>query len=214
MHIHCVRRSQLGITVVEILCASAILMIVMAVLVARLNIAAEVARVQCVTNLKETALAFRLFAANNDHQFPMQVPARLGGGREASARAELAGVLRALSQEGLSPQHLVCPADKRLAADTMVSLTRTNVSYFVGLDARHDRPSSVLLGDRDLGRMGSTRSNNECLTGLQFVESPDQAIQWTGQLHRDSGNLAYADGSVRRATPVELKASGRLLFPE
>ena len=65
----------------------------------------------------------------------------------------------------------------------------TNLSYFINVDAVEGNGSSLLCGDRNL--------RNKAPTGRRFVcLSSTSVIGWTREIHREKGNLCFADGSV------------------
>jgi len=121
---------------------------------------------------------------------------------------------------------LVCPEDSdtnRHVANAFGSAafpssftSNQGLSYFVGLDAIHSRTNLLLTGDSHLEVGGKALAE-----GLQALSS-QQAIGWTTARHpKRSGNLCFADGSVRPFASKELpgvfRATGlvtnRLVLP-
>jgi prepilin-type processing-associated H-X9-DG protein len=69
-------------------------------------------------------------------------------------------------------------------------LADTNLSYFINVDAVQGNDSVVLCGDRNL--------KNKPPAGSRFVSlSSSSVIGWNSEMHREKGNLCFADGSVR-----------------
>jgi len=67
-----------------------------------------------------------------------------------------------------------------------------NVSYFVGVDANETNAHMVLSGDRNLAVAGKPVRH-----GLLNV-TPKSVVTWTKNMHKNAGNIAWADGSVQR----------------
>ncbi len=222
MHTNCAPDRPLGISLVELLTAIAVLTIVTTVTVARLNVRAELHQARCAHGLKETGLAFRQFANDNADRLPAQVSRTFGGAREAADKGEIAPVFQILDDYQAKPGHVICPGDARTAASAMPALTAENLSYFVNLRAEPSRPASVLLGDRDLKPVGSTRAEASWVTGTHTFDPGEPALEWSGVLHRRAGNLALTDGSVKPVNSLAARelmrsavsGSAQLLFPQ
>ncbi|MEY2410200.1 MAG: hypothetical protein QOF48_2870 [Verrucomicrobiota bacterium] len=155
-------------------------------------------RIGCVSNLKQIGLAFRMWSNDHDDKFPMQFGANKEGSQEAIAQEEPWRHYVALSNELTSPKVLACPADTRVRATNFLSLSLSNVSYFVGLDADETLPQSLLSGDRNV--------TNGVAPKKTVLDLPDQpAAGWTEQIHRERGNLGLADGSAQQTTTPALR---------
>lgn len=158
---------------------------------------ARALRVQCVSQLHQTGLAFQEFAHDHGGLFPMQVPVAAGGSLEYvqgafKARGELSLsylCFQPLAGDLYTPKVLVCPADTRLPAPGFAALRNDNLSYFVGVNALNARPSSLLAGDRNV--------TNDW-TGPAALQRFDSYhyLRWTEELHRFKGNVLLADGHV------------------
>lgn len=120
-----------------------------------------------------------------------------------------------MSNELATPRILVCPADGREPAADFVSLRNANVSYFISVDADNDTPEAWQAGDRHLEVGGKP-----LVTALQTLTT-NLALNWGPRAHARAGNLAFADGSIRRTTNAMLSellrkqglASNRVLLP-
>ena len=119
-----------------------------------------------------------------------------------------------MSNELATPKILVCPADAaRSAAKDFATLNNTNISYFVGLDAKDSTPDMLLAGDRNL-------TNGLPVTNHVLFLATNIAAGWTHGLHSPSGNIGLADGSVMQVSTPYLRkvmtnagAQNRLLMP-
>jgi len=155
-------------------------------------------RIQCVSNLKQVGLGFRMWSNDHGDRFPMEMRARQDGSFEAIARGETFRHFAALSNELTRTRILVCPSDDRERAPSFADLSNTNLSYFVGLDADETRPQTILSGDRNLTN-GLPRPNG--VLGLE----PDRPAGWTAELHGEQGNLGLADGSAQQVNTAGLR---------
>jgi prepilin-type N-terminal cleavage/methylation domain-containing protein/prepilin-type processing-associated H-X9-DG protein len=195
-------------TLLELLCVMAIIGILAAILLPAISkVRHQAIRAQCVSQLRQTGVAFGNFAHDHDGQFPMAVPGRAGGTLELALGARrLEGQfyfsfrhLQALSNEIVTPKVLACPADIRAAAAGFPALNNSNVSYFVALSAEYNRPNSILAGDRNLTN-DWTRPGSLVRLGGNF------ALRWTHELHQFKGNLLFSDGHVEEKNSTVLMA--------
>jgi competence protein ComGC len=207
-------------TLVALLVVIALLAILAAMLLPALASAKKKAQdISCVNNLKQCALALKIWEGDNNDKMPMGVPEEKGGTLECVTGAETYRHFQVASNELSTPKILVCPADpERNAAMNFKHLNNRNVSYFVGLDNADDaNPQRFLTGDRNL--VGENSPENGI---LKLV--PGQSVRWTDAIHVNKGNLGLADGSVQQTTsaslPEYLKNSGdptntwRISLPE
>jgi prepilin-type processing-associated H-X9-DG protein len=180
------------------LCAIAIIGVLAALLLPALTQArARALRVQCVSQLHQTGLAFHEFAHDHGGLFPMQVPAAAGGSLEYvqgafKAPGELSVsylCFQPLAGALYTPKVLVCPADTRSPAPRFAALRNENLSYFVGVNALYAKPNSLLAGDRNLTNDWTAPA------ALQRFDSYHY-LRWTEALHRFKGNVLLADGHV------------------
>lgn len=166
---------------------------------------ARALRVNCVNNLKQTGLAFRIWEGDNNGRDPMEVSVTNGGARELMAAGNVAGCFQILSNELSTPKILVCPADKGRvsAANFQKDFDNSHVSYFIGMDANEAYPKQIMSGDDNLAAFGSPVKS-----GLVLI--PCDYVSWTGGRHGSVGNILYADGSVFEVSDKGLKSALRL----
>lgn len=109
--------------------------------------------INCQNNLKQIGLAFKVWALDNQDQFPFNVATNKGGTMELCARGEGgfdANAFRhfqVMSNELSTPKILVCAADPaRQPATDFGSLKAENVTYQVrsGPDLNDSHPQEVL----------------------------------------------------------------------
>lgn len=186
-----------GFTLVALLVIIAVLAILAAMLLPALAAAKRKAqRINCVNNLKQCGLAFRIWEGDNGDKFPMSISTNKGGTMEYAYGENTFRHFQVMSNELSTPKILICPADIRVAAKIFPRLKNQNVSYFVGLDAEDTRPQMLLDGDRNIA--AETEPENGI---LKLV--PGQPVRWTETMHVNQGNVGFGDGSVQ-----ELSNSG------
>ena len=197
------RFSNQGFTLVGLIIIVAVLAILAAMLLPALASAKRKSkRIQCVNNLKQCGLAFRIWEGDNGDKYPMAVSTEKGGTMEFTDGADTFRHFQVMSNELSTPKILVCPADVRVAAVNFVQLKSKNVSYFVSLDASELNPQRFLDGDRNLN--ADTAPENGILKVV-----PGQRLSWTSAMHVNQGNLGLADGSVQQVSNAGLREALR-----
>jgi len=171
-------------------------------------------RIKCASNLKQTALAFRIWEGDNGDHYPMSFYTNATGPLYLDS-SNLFLYFQVMSTALSNPQVVVCPRDKKRSATNFTTdFNSSHVSYFVGLDAAETAPQSFLAGDSDL------KTDALMKNGL-LVLTTNYPVSWTKERHDGMGNVAMADGSVQQwnanALQEALKHTGlatnRLLLP-
>jgi type II secretory pathway pseudopilin PulG len=155
-------------------------------------------RINCINNLKQSGLAFRIWEGDNNDKLPMDVPMAKGGTKEFNTGADTFRHFQVMSNELNTPKILICPADTRTVANNFVRLKNQNVSYFVGLEANDEFPQRFLDGDRNI--TGESDPENGI---LKLV--PGQRVSWTQDIHVNQGNVGLSDGSVQQCSNSRLR---------
>jgi prepilin-type processing-associated H-X9-DG protein len=217
----CPSRQRLGesaLTLVELLVIVAIVAIMASLIgVPNSRDKAEAVRIQCLSNLKQIGIAFRVWEGDHDDHYPMTVYTNQFGGPMYITSTDMFRYFQAMSNEISNPQILICPADKKreTATNFTSDFNSSHISYFVGLDADETNSAAFLAGDSNITNGLPARN------GLMELMT-NQNVGWTRERHHEAGNVAMADGSVQQFSTPALNtaskhtgfATNRLLMPE
>jgi prepilin-type processing-associated H-X9-DG protein len=193
-----------ALTLTEVLVVIAVVVFLVGFLFPALKAAKQKAlRINCLSQLKAGGCAFRLWAGDNNNQYPMELSTNRGGAREWLLEGKVFEVFRVMSNELSTPKILWCPADADHIAATNFSIgfSDANISYFVTLDVAETYPQMILDGDDNLLVDGKPAQ-----PGILNLR-PGITIAWTKDRHNRVGNIGMADGSVQQTTSGSLNSA-------
>jgi prepilin-type N-terminal cleavage/methylation domain-containing protein len=208
-------------TLVELLVVIAILAILTAQLLPVLaRTGKDVRRAQCVANIKQIGLAFKVWGDGNGDKYPMAISTAQSGAKEnivsaTSSRAAGYGVTNVfcvMSNQLRTPKILNCPSDlskTALASDPVGTASGpiaaaatnwagfgpSNLSYFVEGDASDKSPKMILIGDRNVGNTIAGRVSDTMDLGILPADSMNMqnaaCCQATGVLGATTKTLPW-----------------------
>ena len=155
-------------------------------------------RISCVSNLRQTGMAFRVWEGDNNDKYPMQVAGTNGGTMEFITGPNAFRHFQVMSNELNTPVVLFCPSDSQVLAKDFHMFSNAHLSYFTGVDAVETNSEMFLTGDRNITNGTLIRNNLLELT----TNSP---ASWTAKTHVKAGNILLTDGSVRQADTMSLR---------
>jgi prepilin-type N-terminal cleavage/methylation domain-containing protein len=198
-------KQKKAFTLIELLVVIAIIAILAAMLLPALAAAKRKAqRINCVNNLKQVTLSFKMWAGDNSDKYPMQAYGLTTAG-DATLCGQT-GIFMNMTNELSTPKILYCPSDS-LGTHAVVNTwpidpKGANMSYFVGLYAAEPYPQMILLGDHNVGIGGSgTPATTTAFKGqIQFYPTVP-FMAWTpNDVHMRNGNISLVDGSAAQTT--------------
>jgi type II secretory pathway pseudopilin PulG len=195
-------RGLSGFTLIEVLVIVMILLVFAGFLLpSRGRRGERSTRIRCVNNLKNVALAARIFATDHNDRMP--------GDFFRSNSVDLASLdvmkfFGMFTNELSTPKILWCPEDKhRQEAKSFTNFTTKNISYFGSVSADEIIPLSFLAGDRNLQAGGE-----DLPPGLTSITT-NLLLGWSKEIHHEQGNIAMGDGSVQQFSPARLNVGVR-----
>jgi len=160
-------------------------------------------RIQCVNNLKQCTLAARVWEGDNNDKYPPQVPGTNGGTMDFITGPNAWRHFQVLSNELSTPKVVFCPEESdqnRFTATNFVNFGNSNISFFVGVDAKESNPQTILYGDHNITNAVPVKN------GLLELTT-NRLAGWTSEMHNKVGNVALADGSVQQVSITGLRST-------
>jgi competence protein ComGC len=194
MKLHNKHFGQRAFTLVEGVVVVAVLALVVAALIPYLTKSKRIAEhITCIGQLERVGIALRLWEEDGHGQWPMAMSVTNGGAMEMLATGNVAACFQEMSNVLSDPVMVLCPGDRRAkVASNFASLSRSNISYFIGLDLPNpnsDFFEAALSGDANLVQNGR-------VVGSGVLNLGTNPTTWTQDRHRYAGNVLRPEGSV------------------
>jgi len=206
-----IKSSPKAFTLIELLVVIAIIAILAALLLPALAKAKKAARrSQCITNIKQIGLAFKVWEGDHGDKYPTALSTGAWGAMENIVNLRSAhpagygvtNVFCVMSNELSTPKILYCPSDLSLTsvgpqsnptgptatvATNWSGFGNQNLSYFVEGDASDKFPKMILIGDRNVGSVINGKTGDTSDWGILPADSMNNVGQaWA---YPDSGPL-------------------------
>jgi competence protein ComGC len=212
------KKRNSGMTLFEVGVVIAVVMLMAIVLLPRLTTPnVRYGKINCVNNLKQIGLAYRIWEGDNGDVYPMGISVTNGGSMEMVATGNVVQTFLVMSNELGTSKILYCPEDKAHTITNMFAgLANSNISYFVGVDVTNEiNPQMIISGDSNFENAGVPVKS-----GLWQFWTNDP-VNWSATRHAGMGYIGLADGSVQEATTSYLRqmvqqtglATNRLAIP-
>jgi prepilin-type N-terminal cleavage/methylation domain-containing protein/prepilin-type processing-associated H-X9-DG protein len=185
-----VPKRQQAFTLIELLMVIATIAILASILLPVVAKGPARARqTKCLSNLRQVGVGFLTWAHDHEGHLPMELSVTNGGTWEYLRTPQAFRHVAVLSDILATPSIVICPEDTREPATSWLTLRNRNLSYLIGIEAKTDKPMSLLAADRNIRKVPSTG-------GVQVIINSQAS--WTEEIHNRKGNALLADGSAHQ----------------
>ncbi len=190
----CSIRRNHALTLIELLVIIGILVILSSIIGVPTHRDKEKAQLlNCLNNLKQVGMAYKIWATDNGGKFPMELSVTDGGTMELMGAEDAWRTYQVMSNELSTTKILFCPSDEErpVWATNFSADLKGKISYFIGLDAETNLPKTLLSGDDNLSNaMRSVEAG-------QINLASNAPIAWTDARHHSIGSVVFSDGNVQ-----------------
>ncbi len=209
--------SEHAITRVELLCALAVLgLLMLVVLPALAHDRARASRIQCLNNLRQIGVGMALWGDDHGGEPPHHVWYADGGTRQHPLAANAWVHFSYISNGLVSPKVLLCPSDTGVPASDFSgnptegylhpNFRNRATSYFLAFTYYAD-DYRIQSGDRNIYSNGAKSSSYFNTSAFVTMNPLNPEFRWMPGLHGDSGNLLFTDGQVEQADTARLRSA-------
>jgi prepilin-type N-terminal cleavage/methylation domain-containing protein/prepilin-type processing-associated H-X9-DG protein len=196
------KQNKKAFTLIELLVVIAIIAILAAMLLPALAAAKKKAlKIQCVNNLKQVGISFRLWEGDNGDKYPMSVGWASGGAQEYlwHQGATTVGFVNnpgmafmVMSNELSTPKILNCPADNVAGHGTVA----TNWNYLDVIGTANPAANTQAVQQNAVGKTSYFVNGDAMETDPQMIMSGDVNIGNVGTANNAAASWAFGNTST------------------
>jgi len=195
-------------TLIELLVVIAIIAILAGLLLPALaRSKAKAKRIQCVNQLKQIGISFRMWANDNGDRFPWGVASTNGG---AFGSVDWVDNFRSASNELGEPKILICATEKeKVPVSEWRFASGDSTSFFFSPQANETKPETILAGDANIDG-GDQVTTGDASWNTYLGSSIDAS--YNQKLHDGAGNVVLSDGSAHQFNNIALREQISLML--
>src|SRR5260221_10720822 len=192
-------QTRKAFTLIELLVVIAIIAILAGLLLPALARAkAKAKRIECVNQLKQMGIGFRIWSNDNGDKFPWYVAITNGGSMNAP---DWVDNFRVCQNEFNTPKLLTCPSDTEKQAVTEWKFASgDSTSYFYSPEADETKPNTILAGDQNIEGGGGGLDPHWSVYNNTSLD-----VSINNKQHVRAGKFLLSDGSVQQWTAPALR---------
>lgn len=202
------KKGNQALTLVEVLLVISVIAILAALLLPALVPHHGTAqRINCVNNLKQIGLAYRIWAGDNSDKYPMEISVTNGGTMELMNTPDAWKTFQVMSDELSAPIVIYCPEDSAHGgyATNFGDDLRNKISYFIGVDAKNGSVNTFLSGDGNflLNNLPANHGLVNVASNASLAWDTSRHVSvtkqgWFSKTKVGFGYIDLADGSVQQ----------------